>query len=251
MASSELTQESLTRLQTFHGHHSGTDLLRIMIKEEFKNRIALLSSFGADAAVLISMVAEIDPDTPILFLETGKHFPETLEYIETLKTLLKLTNIRLLTPDEKLIKNIDSNGELWKHQPNRCCWMRKVEPLERELKKRTFSALITGRKSYQTSDRKELPSIELHEDGLFRINPLISWSKSELDAEMQKRNLPQHPLVTQGYPSIGCAPCTRPVKEGEDERAGRWAHTTELPGGEQKTECGIHIPKNQPPDWTV
>lgn len=241
---------SLSRLQTFYGHMDAPDLLFVMIKEEFKGKIALLSSFGADSALMIALVAEIDPATPIWFLETEKHFPETLAYVKELEECLGLTNIVYLRPDQKLVQNIDKDGNLWQNQPNRCCWMRKVEPLERAKKELGVEALITGRKGYQTQDRAGLPSIELEEDGIFRVNPLIHWDKERIKAEFDKRNLPQHPLVAQGYPSIGCLPCTRKVKPGEDERAGRWAHTAEMPGGEKKTECGIHV-SEAATDWSV
>lgn len=246
-----MTQESLSRLQTFYGHLDAIELLRIIVKDEFAGRVALLSSFGADAALLIALVAEIDPNTPILFLDTDKHFPETIEYVNELTAQLNLQNVKYLTPDPQLIQNIDKNGELWKHQVNRCCWLRKVEPLERKLKAGNYSALITGRKGFQTTDRASLPTIELDEDSIFRINPLIKWTKEQLKEEFNRRNLPQHPLVGKGYLSIGCAPCTRPVKEGEDERAGRWTHTAEMPGEDQKTECGIHLPENVTVDWSV
>lgn len=187
-----------------------------------------------------------------MFLETEKHFPETLEYVENLKKFLGLTNVEMLHPDPKLLGNIDSSGELWKTQPNRCCWVRKVEPLQRAMNEGNFEALITGRKRYQTKERSDMQTIEMNEDGRFRINPMAFWDKEMIKAEFKKRVLPEHPLVAKGYPSIGCAPCTQPVKAGEDERAGRWAHTAELPGGEQKVECGIHL-EGMPtkPDWNI
>lgn len=247
-----MTETSISRLQTFYGQMDAHSLLHAMIKEEFVNRIGLVSSFGAGSALLLSLVAEIDKSVPVLFLETGKHFPETLQYVEEVKEFLGLTNVRMLRPDEKILNNIDPKGVLWETMPNRCCWVRKVEPLKRELDNGDYAALITGRKRYQTKQRSEMEKIEMNEDGRFRINPMADWDKERITDEFKKRNLPEHPLVRQGYLSIGCAPCTRPVKEGEDERAGRWAHTAELPGGEQKVECGIHI-EGMPikPDWSI
>lgn len=239
---------SLSRLAAFHGHLDAKALLRVMITQEFAGEIALISSFGADAVLLLAMVAEIDPATPILFLETGKHFDETLSYADKIERDLGLTNVRRLVPDAEKLARIDPAGDLWSVTPNRCCWLRKVEPLQREITEQGYKALITGRKRYQTKERSALESIELDADGIFRINPLASWSKEEMDAEVEKRGLSRHPLLAQGYRSIGCAPCTRPVAEGEDERAGRWAHTIGL-DEEKKTECGIHLPEAA--DWSV
>ena len=250
---------SLSRLQTYYGHLEADELLRVMIKEEFKEKITLVSSFGAGSALLLSLVAEVDDSLPVMFLETGKHFPETLEYVDALTKHLGLKNVQLLKPDPALVNNIDKDGSLWSNQPNRCCWLRKVEPLQRALSDFKVSALITGRKRYQTVQRADMQTIELHDDGRFRINPLASWDKERVKAEFKKRGLPEHPLVEKGYLSIGCAPCTRIVKPGEDERSGRWAHTIGLPGGDQKSECGIHIAGKDvkvdqvptTPDWSV
>lgn len=245
-----MTAVSLSRLRTFYDEHEALPLLRVMIKEEFPGTIALTSSFGADAAVLLALVADVDPATPVLFLETEKHFPETLEYVEQLTKQLGLTDVRHLHPDPKIVANIDANGDLWKSQPNRCCWMRKVEPLERAIKENGIQALITGRKKYQTKERQDgLDSIEQDETGIFKINPLVNWTKDDIMTAFEERGLPRHPLLEKGYLSIGCAPCTQPVKEGEDERSGRWKHTARFPDSAQKQECGIHVPQN--PDWSI
>jgi phosphoadenosine phosphosulfate reductase len=155
---------SLTRLQSFHGALDAHALLGAMIYDEFKDKITLVSSFGADSALLIALVAEVSRDVPILFLETDKHFQETLDYVKRLKDFFHLTDVRLLRPDPKLINNVDKAGDLWKHQPNRCCWIRKVEPLERELAQSGFEAIITGRKGYQNKER----------EGLKRLNCLMT-----------------------------------------------------------------------------
>ena len=241
---------SLSRLSMFYGDLRDTMLLRVMIREEFAGKIALISSFGADAWLLLSMVAEIDPATPVLFLETEKHFPETLDYVRTLTQHLALSNVHWLKPDPALVARTDPADDLWSHAPNRCCWMRKVEPLDRAVKQLGLEALITGRKRYQTSERAQLETIELDDKGVFRINPLAFYSKEQQKAESKARGLPEHPLVGKGYLSIGCAPCTKPVAEGEDERAGRWAHTIGLEN-EQKTECGIHLPSDEVVNWSV
>lgn len=234
-----MNTEKLAELQKTYGALDAVDLLLVTIGDVFKNKIALISSFGADAALLLALVSEIDKNTPVLFLETGKHFPETLEYVETLKNKLSLQNLHFLTPDPELLSRIDTTGDLWNSNPDRCCWLRKVEPLDRAVKNLGLEALITGRKRYQNSERSHLETIELDDKNIFRINPLANWDKARQKSESELRDLPKHPLLDKGYLSIGCAPCTSIVKPGEDERAGRWRHTAK--DGEQKTECGLHI----------
>jgi len=235
-----MNTEKLLKLQQKYASLDASDLLRVMIESEFKNKIALISSFGADAALLLALVAEIDTNTPILFLETGKHFPETLNYVQTLKTKLNLQNLHFLKPDPEMLNRTDPNGDLWQSNPDRCCWIRKIEPLDRAVKELGITALITGRKRYQNSERTELQTIELDDKNIFRINPLAGWDKDRFKEELNKRELPEHPLIKKGYLSIGCEPCTSPIKAGEDERAGRWKHTAK--DGQQKTECGLHVP---------
>jgi phosphoadenosine phosphosulfate reductase len=198
----------------------------------------------------LALVAEVDPATPVLFLETGKHFPETLEYARTLEKQLDLKNVYWLTPDEEILNRIDADGQLWQSQPNRCCWLRKVEPLNRAVEEMGIKALITGRKRYQTAERAEMQAIEQDENGVFRINPLATWSREQMDEVIKKHGIPPHPLLKKGFRSIGCAPCTQPVIEGQDERAGRWAHTIGL-DETQKAECGIHLSENETMDWSL
>ncbi len=193
-------------------------------------RIAVVSSFGAESAVLLALVAEIDPTTPVLFVDTGQHFPETLAYRDTLAWHLGLSDLRSpsLTPAEQAAH--DPDGELWAFDPEACCRLRKVAPLDRALA--PFEAWITGRKRHQAFTRTALP---VHErvDGRVKVNPLAAWTPAQIMAEFERRALPRHPLAENGYLSIGCAPCTRAVAAGEDPRAGRWA-------GMAKVECGIH-----------
>lgn len=223
---------------------SAEQILASAINEDFAGKIALLSSFGSHSAVLIRQIAEINTATPVLFIDTLQHFDETLQYVDTLEKEFALTNLRRLKPDAEKIARIDPNGDLWKHQANRNEWIRKVEPLKKLLETGEFEAIISGRKSYQTSDRENLQPIELDEDGIFRINPLYSWSKDDIAADFAKHNLPPHPLVAKGYKSIGSKHSTAPVKEGEDERAGRWAHTKDEEGN-QKQECGLWVASNE------
>jgi len=248
--SNEKQKDRLLRLESFYAGMETSLLLKTVLHQEFQNEVALFSSFGADSALLIALVAEIDPATPILFLDTEKHFKETLEYVETLRNQLGLKNIKVLKPDPNIVKNIDPSGTLWSTQPNRCCWMRKVEPLQRAVREMGIKALITGRKRYQTKERGDMGYFQIDEDGIFRINPLAYWSREQIHDEFHKRHLPEHPLVKQGYKSIGCEPCTLPVAEGQDERDGRWAHTMNL-YGEKKNECGLHLDKATTGEWSV
>ena len=208
----------------------GQTVLRRALLRDFTGRIAVVSSFGAESAVLLAMVAEIAPATPVLFLETGQHFHETLEYRDRLTRVLGLTDVRSIGPTAAERADIDPGAELWRYDPDACCRFRKVTPLERAMK--PFDAWVTGRKRHQALTRVALPFVE-QVDGKVKINPLADWTSDAVEAEMVRRDLPRHKLSLEGYPSIGCAPCTRAVASGEDPRSGRWA-------GTGKTECGIH-----------
>ena len=240
--------KSLSRLQAFYQDFSAQALLRVMANKEFDGKIASLTSFGADSAVLLALISDVKPDLPIFFLDTGKHFPATLDYARDLTERLKLTNVIWLKPDETMLSSIDPKGELWTQQTNRCCWLRKVEPLDRAMKEYGIEAMITGRKRYQTAQRANMETIEIDEKNIFRINPLAMWGKAQLGEFIERRNLPPHPLVEQGFLSIGCEPCTAIVEEGQDERAGRWAHTFD--GDDKKTECGLHVEASDT-GWSV
>jgi phosphoadenosine phosphosulfate reductase len=196
-------------------------------------RVAAVASFGAEAAVLLALVAEIDRATPVLFVDTGKHFPETLAYRRELAALLGLHDVRDIGPTASALADRDPAGQLHAFDPDACCALRKVEPLERALA--PFDAWVTGRRRSQAATRAALPVVETL-DGRTKLNPLAAWTDAEVEAEMVRRGLPRHPLTFQGYASIGCAPCTRPVSPGAGSRSGRWA-------GLAKTECGIHRPR--------
>jgi len=201
------------------------------LTREFPGRVAVVSSFGAEAAVLLHLVAQVDRAVPILFLETGKHFMETLTYRDILVGRFGFTDARSLEPDPADLAREDPSGDLWSRQPNRCCALRKVVPLEKALG--GFDAWITGRKRYQNADRAALAVAEVS-DGRIKINPLANWSEAQIDQAFKDFRLPRHPLFDEGYASIGCAPCTRRILDGEHSRAGRWS-------GSDKTECGIHL----------
>lgn len=197
---------------------------------ELAGGVALVSSFGADAAVLLHLVAQADPATPVLFTDTGHHFPETLAYRDLLIERLRLTDVRTIHPDPARLAARDPAGERHAYDPDGCCELRKVEPLARALT--GFTAWISGRKAFQASTRAALPRFE-SDAGRLKINPLADWTAADLRAYAHAHALPRHRLVARGYPSIGCAPCTTPVRPGEDARAGRWRDTG-------KVECGIH-----------
>lgn len=197
----------------------------------YAGKIALVSSFGADSAVLLAMVADIDRSLPVVFLDTGKLFPATVAYRDTLVEALGLTGVVTQKPDVADLAGTDPAGALWMMDTDACCEIRKVKPLAAALL--PFAAWISGRKRYQAETRANLPLFEVA-SGRIKVNPLLGWDRARIEAYREARHLPPHPLVAEGYPSIGCLPCTDKVKPGEDERAGRWR-------GKSKTECGIHL----------
>lgn len=226
------------RLIEDYGELDGEELLHPLIRDVFPGRIALVSSFGAESAVLLHMVSRIDPQTPVIFLETGKLFPETLAYRDTLVARLGLSDVRSIAPLDSDVRHLDPRGTLNETNPDLCCRFRKVEPLERAL--RGFQAWITGRKQFHGGVRANLATIETA-DWRIKANPLAGWDPARIETYMATHDLPRHPLVALGFPSIGCAPCTAPVTgDAEDVRAGRWA-------GLDKTECGIHWTANGRP----
>ncbi|WP_374409209.1 phosphoadenylyl-sulfate reductase [Pelagerythrobacter sp.] len=212
------------------------EMLRAVIGDGLVGELATVSSFGAESAVLLHLVSQVDPALPVLFLETGKHFPETLQYRDDLVARLGLTGLVNLRPDPELLAKRDESGLRWSYDPDGCCEIRKVLPLATALA--GFDATLTGRKAFQSATRANLPRFEVDTSdaqGRLKINPLIDWSADDLAAYIAEHDLPPHPLVAQGYPSIGCSPCTQKVAPGEDPRSGRWK-------GWDKTECGIHTP---------
>jgi phosphoadenosine phosphosulfate reductase len=206
-------------------------ILELALREEFAGKTAVVSSFGAESAVLLKLVADIDPNTPILFLNTGKLFGETLRYRDRLQDVLGLGDVRSLSPSLEERQTKDPEGTLWSRNADACCDFRKTIPLNRALE--PFQAQVTGRKRFQTRERADMLPVEYF-DGRYRFNPLWQWDLQQLEAFTERNNLPRHPLVEDGYPSIGCMPCTRRVQAGEDYRAGRWS-------GLDKDECGIHL----------
>lgn len=220
----------LSQLQAAVRGRDAAGVLHLAL-EAFPGRAAVVSSFGAESVVLLHLIAQIDPTTPILFLNTGKLFGETLRYRDRLQDEFGLADIRSLSPHPADRARTDPEGTLWSRDTDACCNFRKVVPLKRALG--GFEAQITGRKRFQTSARAGMQLVEYFE-GRFRFNPLADWTLADLESYATAHALPRHPLVEDGYPSIGCIPCTRRVQAGEGYRDGRWA-------GLDKDECGIHV----------
>jgi len=223
-------QIAATRLEDRFARIKASSLLRLAIEDLFPGRIALVSSFGADSAVLLHMVSRVDPATPVVFVDTGQHFPETLAYRDTLCASLGLTNVIVAGPDPATLEAEDPEKFLFASDPDRCCEIRKVLPLASALD--GYDAWITGRKGFQSVTRARVPLFEAEGERV-KVNPLIGWSASDILDYIRAAGLPPHPLVAKGFPSIGCLPCTSRVAPGEDIRAGRWR-------GRTKSECGIH-----------
>lgn len=229
------------RLNNMFRGRSTNEMLTSVFEDGIAGDIALVSSFGAESAILLHLVSQVNRDIPVIFLDTGKHFPETLAYRDLLVERFGL-NLINLTPEVGDIEDKDGNGLRWSFDPDGCCHIRKVLPLEKEMAK--YDASISGRKGFQSKTRNALPRFEIDTSdaqGRLKINPLADWTKEQLDAYIIEHDLPPHPLVEQGYPSIGCSPCTSKVAEGEDPRSGRWK-------GWDKVECGIHAPASAIPN---
>jgi len=198
-----------------------------------REHLALVSSFGTESAALLKVMSEVDPAIPVVFLDTGWLFEETLAYRDTLIATLGLRDVRSIKPLQETLDREDPERELWFSDPDACCRVRKVEPLARALK--PFSAWINGRKRFQGGLRAAIPVVE--QDGArLKFNPFANVSSEEIDAIYARANLPPHPLLKSGYLSVGCMPCTSRTSPDEDVRAGRWR-------GRAKTECGIHTVK--------
>ncbi len=207
------------------------DLMDAAIHELFPGKVALVSSFGAESSVLLHLLSRVEPAAPVVFLDTGRLFAETLEYRTQVTERLGLTDVRTIRPDPQRLREEDPHRALWMTNPDLCCHIRKTEPLQRALA--GFDAWFTGRKRFQGGQRARLDVFEA-DGNRVKINPLARWEPSDLTDYIARHDLPKHPLVARGYPSIGCVPCTSRVEAGEDPRSGRWR-------GSDKDECGIHI----------
>ncbi len=206
-------------------------LLRTAL-EAHKGKIALVSSFGTESAVLLDMGARIDRALPVIFLDTGRLFPDTIAYRNALLARLHLRDVRTVRPSPAQLAELDPDGTLFRRDPDLCCAIRKTMPLDDALQ--GFTAWISGRKRGQSTGRAEIEPIETGPDGRTIINPLYDWARADIEDCFAARRLPRHPLQAEGFPSIGCATCTRRVLPGEAPRDGRWS-------GTGKTECGIFL----------
>ncbi|HXN68112.1 MAG TPA: phosphoadenylyl-sulfate reductase [Bradyrhizobium sp.] len=195
-----------------------------------RERLALVSSFGTESAALLKVMTEVDPAIPVIFLDTGWLFEETLAYRDTLIATLGLRDVRSIKPLEETLSREDPDRELWFSDPDACCRIRKVEPLARALK--PFGAWINGRKRFQGGLRAAISVVEQDGERL-KFNPFANVSREQIEAIYADAKLPPHPLAAMGYLSVGCMPCTSRTSPDEDARAGRWR-------GRPKTECGIH-----------
>ncbi len=223
----------VARLNVQMRHHAAHDVMRAAV--EAVPKLALVSSFGAESVALLHLASRVRKDLPILFIDTEMLFSETLAYQRDVAVKLGLTKIKVIRATD--IYKHDPNGTLHQSDPDACCALRKSAPLAAALS--GFDGWITGRKRFQSGTRAQLPHFETedHQDNMstrIKVNPLAFWAASDVQDYIEENNLPRHPLVARGYPSIGCAPCTSPVAKGEDPRAGRWRETT-------KDECGIHF----------
>ena len=223
-------KELAERRNLLHRKSDTQTILKHVLTDVELGKVALVSSFGAEAVVLLHMVSDIDKSTPVVFIETEMLFPETLAYQRDLSAKLGLTDVRVVGPDRNEVLEQDVDGILHQADTDACCDLRKTQPLNKALK--AFDGWITGRKRYQGGQRAQLPLFE-REDRKIKINPLAGWSIQDVADYIKQHSLPRHPLVSQGYPSVGCMPCTSRANVLEDPRAGRWRNS-------EKTECGIH-----------
>jgi phosphoadenosine phosphosulfate reductase len=208
----------------------GPALLKPLIEKHFRKQIALVSSFGTESVVLLHMVASIDRDTPVIFVDTGKLFAETEAYRLKLEKIFGLRDLRVVRPSASEVGRNDPQGTLYRSNADQCCYFRKTVPLQSALS--GFSAWISGRKRYHGGERAQLPTMEIV-DGRLKIDPLAHFVKQDIEAYISEHGLARHPLSDSGYSSVGCIPCTVGSNDPANPRAGRWS-------GQDKTECGIH-----------
>jgi phosphoadenosine phosphosulfate reductase len=226
-------QAKVDVLNERYRHHSATSVMEAALKDPQAGKLALVSSFGAESVVLLHMAAVVDRSIPVIFVDTEMLFTETLVYQQEVAERLHLDNVEIIRASDATLAAEDPDGTLHQFDTDACCSLRKTRPLQKAL--RGYDGWITGRKRFQSGTRAALDFFEVEDfTGRIKVNPLAHWAPEDVRAYIEENRLPRHPLVAQGYPSIGCAPCTSPVAEGEDPRSGRWR-------GQDKDECGIHF----------
>jgi phosphoadenosine phosphosulfate reductase len=222
----------MTKHHDLARHHGlEGEALVASLRHEFGIRLALVSSFGAESVVLLHMAACVDQALPVIFLDTGKHFWQTGYYRSKIIDLLGLKDVRIIKPRDRDVALLDPEGTLSATDPDACCDFRKVRPLEHALE--GFDAVLSGRKRYHGEGRDRLATVSFDGKGRVKGEPLAGYDASAIADYLRDHDLPPHPLVEQGYFSIGCADCTQRGGSAGNPRAGRWA-------GQDKTECGIH-----------
>ncbi len=226
-------KEKVAALNGRYKHHSAPAVLERAHNDPDVGKLTMVSSFGAESVALLHLVSMVDRNVPVIFVDTEMLFAETLEYQLEIAERLNLTNMQIIRASDATLNAEDPDGTLHQRDTDACCALRKTRPLQKAL--RGYDGWITGRKRFQAGTRAQLEFFEVEDfTGRIKVNPLAYWAPEDVRAYMEENRLPKHPLVAKGYPSIGCAPCTSPVKPGEDPRSGRWR-------GQEKTECGIHF----------
>ena len=226
----ETVAAAASRLEGQLAQASPAEIVAAALRTVGREHLAVVSSFGTESAALLKVVADVDPAIPVVFLDTGWLFAETLAYRDTLIATLGLRDVRSIKPRGQDLMQHDPANELWFSDPDACCRIRKVEPLKRALS--PFKAWINGRKRFQGGARAIIPVVE--DDGArLKFNPLANVTPEDIAAIYAVAKLPAHPLISSGFRSVGCMPCTSRAASNEDARAGRWR-------GRGKTECGIH-----------
>jgi phosphoadenosine phosphosulfate reductase len=212
---------------------SPAEVIAAALQTVGREHLAVVSSFGTESAALLKVMADVDPAIPVIFLDTGWLFDETLAYRDALIATLGLRDVRSVKPLEDTLLQRDPDRELWFSDPDACCRIRKVEPLARALT--PFSGWINGRKRFQGGLRADIPVVAA--DGIrLKFNPFANITRADVEAIYAEAKLPPHPLTTSGFLSVGCMPCSSRAEPGEDARDSRWR-------GRSKTECGIHLAK--------
>lgn len=224
------TAGEISQLSEEMEHQTPEEIIRWAVGT-FAPSIAMSSSFQTQSLPLLHMVTRILPEIQIFFLDTGYHFWDSLLFREKMTREWDLNLVNLYQDPRWDTFRRNFGRELPRLDPNLCCFIHKVQPMQKALQ--GMKAWITGIRRDQTSTRARAHILELQTDGLIKVNPLLNWNRTHIAYYAILHELPEHPLQAKGYRSIGCAPCTLPVLDGEDERAGRWA-------GKGKTECGLH-----------